>query len=155
MLIGFREGARKEEREREININVREKYWSVAVCTTGEQTCNLGVCPDQESNEWPFSSWDDTPTNWATPAMALLNFQFWPQIKVMAWLSPGVIISTVVYWSSPAWLFIARNNLPTPDLLLSWLSPLILWESLTSQETSQGHTCWNLKTCHNRMPRHL
>ena len=33
-----------------------------------DQTRNLGMCPDQESNPRPFSVWDYAPTNWATPA---------------------------------------------------------------------------------------
>ena len=49
MLIDFREGGREKERER--NMNVREKQ-SVASCTRPDQglNCNLGMCPDQESN---------------------------------------------------------------------------------------------------------
>ena len=49
MLIDFREGGREKERER--NMNVREKQ-SVASCTHPDQglNCNLGMCPDQESN---------------------------------------------------------------------------------------------------------
>ena len=35
-----------------------------------DQTCNLGLCPHRESNPWPFSLQDNTPTKWATLARA-------------------------------------------------------------------------------------
>ena len=45
---------RKEERER--NIDVQEKYWFVASCTspTGDSACNPGMFPDWELNWWLF-----------------------------------------------------------------------------------------------------
>ena len=33
-----------------------------------DETCNLGICSDQESNGWHLIVWEDTPTNWATLA---------------------------------------------------------------------------------------
>ena len=30
---------------------------------TRDQTCNLGMCPDWETNLQPFDVWKDTPTN--------------------------------------------------------------------------------------------
>lgn len=33
------------------------------VCTTtADQTCNPGICPDRESNQWPFALWDNAKT---------------------------------------------------------------------------------------------
>ena len=50
------------ERERE-----RGKHqFSPACSPTRDLTCNLGMCPDQESNLQPFGIWDNAPTNWAT-----------------------------------------------------------------------------------------
>ena len=48
--------------------DVRKKHqWVSSVCTlTGNQTCNLGIYPDQGLNPQQFGVWDDTPTNWAT-----------------------------------------------------------------------------------------
>ena len=43
----------------------REKHQLVE-SQTGDQTRNLGMCPDQESNLQPFGAWEDIPTNWAT-----------------------------------------------------------------------------------------
>ena len=47
---------------------MREKYQSVASlhAPTEDQTYNLGMCPDQESNPHLFSLQDNAPTNWAT-----------------------------------------------------------------------------------------
>ena len=50
-------GERKGERE-------GEKH---RTHSTRDQTFNLGMCPDQESNPRPFSVWDYAPTDWATP----------------------------------------------------------------------------------------
>ena len=48
----------------ERNINVREKHQSVAFPTpTGDQTCNLGMCPDWESNQGPYGLQDNVPTS--------------------------------------------------------------------------------------------
>ena len=40
---------------------VWEKHESVASSThpTGVLACNSGVCPDRESNKWPFNLQDD------------------------------------------------------------------------------------------------
>ena len=51
---------RSEEKEREININVREKYQLVASRTCPDQGLNLqpGMRPDQEWNRQPFALQD-------------------------------------------------------------------------------------------------
>ena len=49
MFIGFREKGGEEEGER--NIDARNFNQLPPVhALTGHQTCNLGMCPDQESN---------------------------------------------------------------------------------------------------------
>ena len=49
------------EKERERNIEVREKHQSIASCTRPirDGTCNLGMCPAQESNRWLSTLQDD------------------------------------------------------------------------------------------------
>ena len=58
MLIDFRQKGREGERER--NINVREKHGSAASSSAPgrDQTHNLGLCPERESNLLPFGSQD-------------------------------------------------------------------------------------------------
>ena len=54
LLIDFRGRGREGERER--NINVREiSMVASSSCPSGDQTHNLGTCPDWESNWQPFS----------------------------------------------------------------------------------------------------
>ena len=52
----FLEIGERKEKDREGNINVREKHLSVASHTlpNGVLAHNPGMCPDQESNEPPF-----------------------------------------------------------------------------------------------------
>ena len=61
MFIDFRESGRERER----NINVREKHQLVAfhMCPDRGLNPNLGLHPDQESNPQAFSIWDDVPIN--------------------------------------------------------------------------------------------
>ena len=66
MFIDFKERGKEREREGERNIDAREKHQLVA--SHGDQTWNLGMCPDQELDLWPFNVWDHVPTNWATPS---------------------------------------------------------------------------------------
>ena len=43
---------------------MREKYWLPPVrAPAGDRTCNLGMCPDWESNLQPFGAQDDPPIN--------------------------------------------------------------------------------------------
>ena len=61
-----------KDREKERNSNVREKHQLVASpmhpTPNWGWTYNLGMCPNQGSNPWPFSLWDNAMTNGATPA---------------------------------------------------------------------------------------
>ena len=51
-------------RERERNTDVRNINQLPPVhAPTGNQTCNLGLCPDQRWNPQPFGVQDHTPTN--------------------------------------------------------------------------------------------
>ena len=55
MFVDFR--GRKGEREKNID-------WLSLVCTlTMDQTCNLGMCPDQELNGQALEALDNAPTN--------------------------------------------------------------------------------------------
>ena len=76
LLILERGGGRERERER--NLDVRERHQSVFSWRRLDQdlTPNLGMCPDWESNPWPFSLWDVTSTDWATPAKVTVSTDF-------------------------------------------------------------------------------
>ena len=52
------------EKEKDRNIDVREIHPSVASRTppTGDPACNPGMCPNWESNRWPFGSQASTQT---------------------------------------------------------------------------------------------
>ena len=39
-------------------------------CPDWELNCSLGLCPNWESNPWPFGLQDSAPINWATLARA-------------------------------------------------------------------------------------
>ena len=54
--------------ERERNIDMRETSDQLPpVCApTGDWTHNPGMCPDWESNPWPFDVWDSTTTKLRT-----------------------------------------------------------------------------------------
>ena len=62
LLILEREEGRERETER--NIDSREKHWSDTFwsCLTGDWTCNLGVCPNQELNLGPLGLQNNTAT---------------------------------------------------------------------------------------------
>ena len=58
------------EKKRERHSTVGEIQQSVASRTppTGDLACNPGMCPDWESNQWPFSFGDDaqpTEPHWS------------------------------------------------------------------------------------------
>ena len=59
--VFFLEKWEGEEREKARNINMREEHWLVAfqMYPDWDQTHNLGMCPDWESNLWPIGSQDD------------------------------------------------------------------------------------------------
>ena len=62
MFIDFRE--KKGERHTETSMWERNIDWlpPIHVPTgdwTGDQKCNLGICPEQESNPKPFGIWDN------------------------------------------------------------------------------------------------
>ena len=76
LLILERKRQRGREREKETSVWKRNIDWLPATHTIRNQTCNLGLCLDQESTPQPFGVWNDTPTNWATLSRALLNI-YW------------------------------------------------------------------------------
>ena len=75
IFIDFRErGSGGGER----NIDMRNIGWLPPIrVLTRDQTCNMGVCPDGESDLWPLSAQDNTPTNQATPPRASLLLYFY------------------------------------------------------------------------------
>ena len=64
MLTDFRERGREWEREKERQRSIYQL--SLVHSPAGDRTCNLGLCPNQESNLWSFDLREDTPTNQAT-----------------------------------------------------------------------------------------
>ena len=64
MFIDFREKGRgtrsEEERERGTEIDI--DHLPPLCVLTGDQTCNLGMCPDPELNLQPLGVWGDAPT---------------------------------------------------------------------------------------------
>ena len=72
-----------EGRERERNIDVKEKHQSIAshMCPTRSWTCNLGICPEWGSNATPFCLQEDVPTNWTTwqGLACLLSYNLRPE----------------------------------------------------------------------------
>ena len=57
----------------------RSINWSIGCLLhsqTRDQTLNLGMCPDRESNQANFLLWDNAPTNWVTPTRASKGHNF-------------------------------------------------------------------------------
>ena len=56
VIHSFLERGEEREKERERNIHVLEKHWLVAssMPPAGDLAHNPGMCPDWESNQWPF-----------------------------------------------------------------------------------------------------
>ena len=62
-------------RERERNTDVVNIDLPLpASAPTGDQTCNPGVCPDQEPKPQCLSLWDNAPTNGTTMTKAVIPF---------------------------------------------------------------------------------
>ena len=59
MCIDWRKGERVREREREREMG----QLPPVPAPNKNRTCNLGMCPDQESNPQPFAVQEDTPAN--------------------------------------------------------------------------------------------
>ena len=60
MFIDLRADFRARGRERERNIDVREKLLPPVQAPTGNRNSNLGMCPDQGSNPQPSGAWFNT-----------------------------------------------------------------------------------------------
>ena len=62
ILYLFLEGGEGRYKEKERNIDVWEKHQLVAsyTCPSWGPACNPGMCPDQGSNQWPFTLQGDT-----------------------------------------------------------------------------------------------
>ena len=66
LLILERGRGGERGREREISVRVRKIGRLPPVrALPGDQTCSLGLCPNQELNPQPFGVWGAAPTNGA------------------------------------------------------------------------------------------
>ena len=67
MILEREERGRERKRQRETlmwDINI---IWLPPIHTpAGDQTGNLSMCPDQDSNPQPLGTWKDAPANWDT-----------------------------------------------------------------------------------------
>ena len=64
LLTLFLERGEVREKERQRNINARQKHPLVGppMQPARDQAHNPGMCPDWESNQWPLALWDDAQT---------------------------------------------------------------------------------------------
>ena len=69
MCIDFRDKGKEGKRERNIS-----RLPPTLTLTPGDQTHNLGMCPDWESITQHFGLQVDATTNWATSARAMHHF---------------------------------------------------------------------------------
>ena len=96
MLIDFREkGIREGKREGE--KHQCEEHPLVAPCMHPDEglNLNLGLCPDQELNLWPFGLWNDAPTKWTTLAREMQDIAISPKsflisLTVIPFLTSGL-----------------------------------------------------------------
>ena len=74
----------EREKERERNMGVWEKHQLVLVTSHTPPTRglphNLGICPDQESNQWPFGLWDNAQP--IEPHQSGLNCYFFREMTM-------------------------------------------------------------------------
>ena len=112
LILGRKEG-RERDRDRERHWNERETFnWLPPTPTlTGDQTRNLGMCPDQELNSHIFTVQDDAPTNWAA----------WPGLKLLFLYLLSTLCSTLCPRRLLLWLY---PPLPSGFWLLSTRSRL-------------------------------
>ena len=104
-LIIFRERAREGEREKHQLVAFRMPL-------TGDLTCNPGMCPDWESNWWPFGLWACTQSNELHQPGLMLFFLKWILFPGMlrdvsklsllfSWYifsTPNTILTMIVAW---------------------------------------------------------
>ena len=55
----YREGKGRRKRGRETLMWEKHIDWLPLTHRTRDQTCNPGMCPDKESNQWLFGLWDN------------------------------------------------------------------------------------------------
>ena len=66
-----------KEEEKEGNIN----WFPFACALTRDQTCNPGMCPDRELNQWSYAMWNDTqPTKTHQSGLNLFYFLWFPLV---------------------------------------------------------------------------
>ena len=89
----FLERGKRREKERERNIDLREKHQSVASRRppAGDLAHNPGMCPDWESNQRPFSSQAGTQsTEPQQPGLTQLFLKSWQDLTER-WSSEALI----------------------------------------------------------------
>ena len=121
---------------------MREKETSIGclpICAlTRDGPCNLGMCPDLESNQQPFSLQDDAPTNWATLSRAC-SYLFWYNVPDLASKSPlrqtpvSLWHVPIIHWALPFW----HKNVPGHLVLVLVLKSVISLKR-------PGSSCWRM-----------
>ena len=93
-----REGKGGKKRGRESSMWERNINQLPLICTLSrDQTCNLGMCPDQETNWQPFTLWDDpqtTESHWWGP-MSIFN-----TAVIVVLLKSNVVTAQNLHWLS-------------------------------------------------------
>ena len=87
-------------RKREIDLRNIDRLPPIHA-PTGDQTCNLGMCPDQGSSLQHFGAWDYAPTNTAAQSglyIFIFNwfvlFPVWGFVYIVDGL-PGICLQCV------------------------------------------------------------
>ena len=134
MLIDFRE--REKERESEEERCERETSISCLwYAPNWGWTCNLGRCPDRESNPWTFGVLDDAPTKRATPTWAAVVFLMW--LLDLATLLNSLLTCSGIAWHTflASW-FCCQGKKKKESLVF----PIFIIHSLCLAKTSNN--CW-------------
>ena len=66
LLILIEIGKERERKERNTNVREKPRLTLSCMCPDWDQTCNLGMGPDQKLNPPTFGVWDNAPTTQAT-----------------------------------------------------------------------------------------
>ena len=99
--------------------------WLPPICTLiGDQTNNLGICPDWESNPLIFGIQDDAPTNWATQ----MSRDDVDHFQTEMFTSQFITFLSFL-------LVILTSSVQTVELLLAWVS----WVEQCEQSPSWPH----------------
>ena len=123
---------RKRGREREKEKRPCEKHWLVAAYTpqTGDQTRNLGMCPDQGLNPQPFGVQDDAPTNRVTLFCGGFSHYFFSHFFVC--VSVWIMSVDVIFKVTESFLsYVQATDEPMKGILHLWnhilFSAISIW----------------------------